>query len=391
MFTQFQSLWRSVLLAFLILTAAHAQAATVSYTVAPPMRATEIHGTVALPYFDPALGTLTAARIKTRLQFAGTITLSLSSTNFAGVPVTDPASVSGTTTVSVAYGSSVAFIQSVVGAQPTTGSYTTSDVLLQPGETWRSAPYSWIQPDYTVSTFSSPTELAAFQNPGTFDISYQSSVAAFQINGNHNGNGGGGRTTGAGVTFIVEYDYTVPQIDLTLAKTLTSSGPYPAGSKATFNLLATNLGPGTAQPAIVVTDRLPAGLTFVSATGTDWTCSADGQVVTCTRSATAAPLASGAAASPITLTVQVAAGASGTLTSVAYVAPAANETAVETNLANGYDDGNPAANSNNDDSAAIAVTASMTPTPVPTLGEWTLLLLGLMVTALGVGAKRQRR
>jgi uncharacterized repeat protein (TIGR01451 family) len=394
MFSQFRSLWKWALPAFLALAGAQVQAATVSYTAAPPMRATNISGTVTLPYFDPALGTLTAARIKTRLQFGGTITLSLSSTSMSGAPVTEPALMSGTTTVAINYGSSISLIQSAVGAQPTTGSYTTSEVLLNPGESWTSPPYSWVQPDYTVSTFSSPAELAVFQSPGTFDITYRSSVEPLQINGNHNGNGGGGRTTGAGVTFIVEYDYTVtvPQIDLTLAKTLTSSGPYAPGSTVTFNLLASNGGPGTAQPAIVVTDTLPAGLSFVSATGTgtEWACSAAGQVVTCTRSANAAPLASGAAAGPITLAAKVAAGATGTLTNVAYVAPAAGEAAAESNPANGYDDGNPATGSNNDASASVTVTAPTPPAPVPTLGEWSLLLLGGLLTTLGMGAQRRR-
>lgn len=165
-------------------------------------------------------------------------------------------------------------------------------------------------------------------------------------------------------------------IDLTLTKTMTSTGPYTPGSTATFKLLASNLGPGTAQPAIVVTDTLPAGLEFVSAAGTDWACSAAGQVVTCTRSGTAAALASGDAASPITLTTRVAAKASGTLTSRAFVAPAADETATETNLANSYDDGSPLTHSNNDDSVKLTVT--LPPTPVPTLGHGALGLLSLL-------------
>ncbi len=184
-----------------------------------------------------------------------------------------------------------------------------------------------------------------------------------------------------------------PTIDLMLAKSLTSSGPYAAGSTATFTLLASNLGPGTAQPAIVVSDTLPAGLEFVSATGTDWTCSAAGQVVTCTRSSTAAPLASGSAASAITLTARVRAGATGTLSSVAFVSPAVNETLVETILANGYDDGNPVTGSNNDASAAVTVAAASTGgvQAVPTLGEWGLLLMGLLAAGLGARSLRNPR
>ena len=68
---------------------------------------------------------------------------------------------------------------------------------------------------------------------------------------------------------------------------------------------AANAGP-TADPAvtpnpITVTDTLPAGLNFVSGTGTGWTCSAVGQVVTCFYNGPV--IAPGAAAPPITITV----------------------------------------------------------------------------------------
>ncbi len=68
---------------------------------------------------------------------------------------------------------------------------------------------------------------------------------------------------------------------------------------------AANAGP-TANPAvtpnpITVTDTLPAGLNFVSATGTGWTCAAVGQVVTCTYNGPV--IAPGASAPPITINI----------------------------------------------------------------------------------------
>lgn len=50
-------------------------------------------------------------------------------------------------------------------------------------------------------------------------------------------------------------------------------------------------------------DTLPAGLTFVSGTGTGWSCGAAGQTVTCTTSGS---IAAGVSAPAITLTVAVA-------------------------------------------------------------------------------------
>ena len=64
-----------------------------------------------------------------------------------------------------------------------------------------------------------------------------------------------------------------------------------------------------------VTDTLPAGVTFVSATGTGWTCTNVGNVsVTCTRPT----LAAGATAPTITVVV-TAPGQAATLTNTAAV------------------------------------------------------------------------
>ena len=68
-----------------------------------------------------------------------------------------------------------------------------------------------------------------------------------------------------------------------------------------------------------VTDTLPSGLSFVSGSGTGWTCGAVGQDVTCTH---AGPIASGGALPDLTLSVAVAANAGASLTNTAAVANA---------------------------------------------------------------------
>ncbi|HET9580892.1 MAG TPA: hypothetical protein VFP44_23910, partial [Usitatibacter sp.] len=75
-----------------------------------------------------------------------------------------------------------------------------------------------------------------------------------------------------------------------------------------------------------VIDTLPAGLAYVSATGTGWTCSGSGQSATCT---TGAVIAAGAShPNAITLTVSVGSAAVGSVTNTATVSgggePAAN-------------------------------------------------------------------
>jgi uncharacterized repeat protein (TIGR01451 family) len=84
---------------------------------------------------------------------------------------------------------------------------------------------------------------------------------------------------------------------------------------------------------VTVTDTLPAGLTYSSATGTGWTCGAVAQVVTCTH---AAPLNVGASFPPITLNVNVLETAAASVNNTATVSTpsfelnAANNTVTDT-------------------------------------------------------------
>jgi uncharacterized repeat protein (TIGR01451 family) len=93
-----------------------------------------------------------------------------------------------------------------------------------------------------------------------------------------------------------------PQIDLSITKT--HSGNFTVGSNASYTLSVANAaGVQAVDYLTTVSDTLPAGLTYVSAIGTGWSCGAVAQVVTCTHPA---PLTSGSAFADITLTVAVA-------------------------------------------------------------------------------------
>jgi uncharacterized repeat protein (TIGR01451 family) len=96
----------------------------------------------------------------------------------------------------------------------------------------------------------------------------------------------------------------VPVADLAIIKSHT--GNFTVGTNGVYTLDVTNNGPNDATGTITVTDTLPAGLTYSSATGTGWSCGAVGQTVTCDRPG---PLANGAIAPDITLTVSVGAAA----------------------------------------------------------------------------------
>ncbi len=92
--------------------------------------------------------------------------------------------------------------------------------------------------------------------------------------------------------------------DLQITKTATSG--FQVGQNATYSLSVRNNGPQSATGPITVSDTLATGLSYVSGTGTGWSCSAIGSAVTCTN---AGPVANGVTMSAITLTVSVASGA----------------------------------------------------------------------------------
>ena len=106
-----------------------------------------------------------------------------------------------------------------------------------------------------------------------------------------------------------------PFVDLAIVKTLPEAS-LTFGDQATYSLEVSNNGPATAT-GIAVSDALPSGgLALVSATGTGWTCGAEGQKVTCT---TASSLARGAKLPLIAVLVKVNA-AGNTVTNTATVA-----------------------------------------------------------------------
>ncbi|MFN8526703.1 MAG: hypothetical protein U0821_26665 [Chloroflexota bacterium] len=62
----------------------------------------------------------------------------------------------------------------------------------------------------------------------------------------------------------------VPQADLAIVKS--AVGNFVAGAQAQYSMLVTNNGPSAAAGPITIADTLPPGLTFVSASGSGWTC-----------------------------------------------------------------------------------------------------------------------
>ncbi len=125
----------------------------------------------------------------------------------------------------------------------------------------------------------------------------------------------------------------IASADLAIAKAHPAAVPAVAGAPFSWTLGVTNRGPSVSRAPITVTDTLPAGVAFVSATGTGWTCTQAAGVVTCVLSH---DLAVGEVAGEITVHVTIGSGATGSLRNDAAVsgttpdAVPANDTASDT-------------------------------------------------------------
>jgi uncharacterized repeat protein (TIGR01451 family) len=134
-------------------------------------------------------------------------------------------------------------------------------------------------------------------------------------------------TTGGGKTLTATYagdanytgsgdtePHTVTVADLTIAKS--HSGSFTQGTNGTYTITVSNGGGAASSGTITVTDVLPTGLSYVSATGTGWSCSNLSGTVTCTSGNA---IAASGSAPAITLTVAVGAGAVGGVTNTVTV------------------------------------------------------------------------
>jgi large repetitive protein len=164
-------------------------------------------------------------------------------------------------------------------------------------------------------------------------------------------------------------DATTPGIavasaDLSIAKT-TAATQAPTGSTITYTITVTNHGPDAAT-GVVVTDNLPSGLQFVSATPSQGSCSGT-DPFTCNLGG----LANGSSA---TITLQALVTATGgTIANTASVIATT-------------DDGNPGNDSSTSPSTPVVPGAAEA--EIPTLSEWMLLM---MAALLGLAAFMKMR
>jgi uncharacterized repeat protein (TIGR01451 family) len=150
--------------------------------------------------------------------------------------------------------------------------------------------------------------------------------------------------------------FEVADADLSITKTA-APGPYGTGNPLTYTIVVNNAGP-TAASGVTVTDTIPAGTTFTSATPSQGSCSGT-STVTCTLGT----INSGASAT-ISLTIALP----------STPGPVSNTATVTSSSS----DANPA---NNSATSTITVVAAAS---IPTLSQTALLLLALAVSLIAV-------
>lgn len=122
--------------------------------------------------------------------------------------------------------------------------------------------------------------------------------------------------------------------DLNIVQT-DSADPVIAGGEYSYSIDVNNLGPNDAD-TITVIDTLPNNVSYVSSSGTGWSCGNAGQTVTCTR----ASITNGASAPTITINAQVTGAVTGTITNTVTV----NASTADPSLSNNTSTENTAVN-----------------------------------------------
>lgn len=161
-------------------------------------------------------------------------------------------------------------------------------------------------------------------------------------------------------TGTITNDDLIGSADLSLAKTGAATAAGNANVAYTITVLNNSV---SGASNVIVSDTLPAGTTFVSATTTQGSC-ASGATVTCGLGSLA-----GGASATITLTLKMP-------NSNTTVSNTASVTAAESDP-----------NTNNN-SATAATVVSVASAPIPALSNWLLLLLAMMLSAWAVARLR---
>jgi len=235
-----------------------------------------------------------------------------------GTPGTADLTISKTHSGNFAQGQNGAVYSIVVtnaGAGPTSGTVTVTDTL-PAGLTLVSMSGSGWSCAAVTCTRTSVLASGASYLPITVIVNVASNASASVTNAatvSGGGDSNAGNNTANDTTIINPAGGPTSGADVTISKT--HAGSFTAGQAgATYTITVTNVGTAATSGLITVLDTLPSGLIATSMGGPGWSCVFD--TLSCFRSNVLTP---GASAPAITLTVNVASNAPGSVANVARV------------------------------------------------------------------------
>ena len=261
-------------------------------------------------------------------------------------------------------GATYAIIVTNGGAGPSSGVVTVVDTLPAGLTATAISGTGWTCTLATSTCTRSDVLAAAASYPSiTVTVNVAANAAASMVN---TATVSGGGDTNAANNSASDSTVIVPSgaPDLMLIKT--HVGNFAAGQVgAIYVVTVSNGGTGPTAGVVTVVDSLPAGLAATTIGGTGWTCTL--APLSCTRSDV---LTVGSSYPQITLTVNVAANAPASITNIANVS--------------GGGDSSPGNNASSD----LAVIANGVTQEIPTMSEWSLALLALLLGGWGGFASR---
>lgn len=196
----------------------------------------------------------------------------------------------------------------------------------------------WFKPNW--SSVSHPSTVSVDSDPGIVDVTYVDAAGSVYTDTRAIGYGSSAGTQA--FLFDVTKMRSASGTDLLMQKRHT--GDFLTNSTGTYTLTVQNTGTAASIDPITVSDVLPAGLTFLSASGNGWNCGASGAMVTCVSQASVA----GGGSAPV-ITLQVGVGSStGTVV---------NQAAVSS-----LSDANPVNNVASDETLIVSPSAPSAPT-----------------------------
>ena len=256
-----------------------------------------------------------------------------------------------------------------VGSTPTSGVVTVTDVVPAGLTATAMNGAGWVctQPSGPC-TRSDPLAAGASYPAITLTVNVANNAPASVINTATVS--GGGETNAANDTANDPTTILAAAPDLTITKTHVGN-LFQGQVGAVYTITVTNSGTAPTDGTVVtVTDGVPAGLTATAISGSGWTCTQPSGP--CTRSDV---LPAGSSYPPLLLTVNVASNAPATVTNVGTVV--------------GGGDSN-AANNSASDLTTITAPGLPTAAVIPSLSDWGLVVLALLLGAIGA-ARLSRR